>query len=1069
MALSITLSQTGISSVADTLQGAKVGAPITVAIPTLLGASYTQELLGKPAGSSATIGAGASATFTPDKIGSYRGRSKRTLGASVESAIWIVRVQRNALGQVEGLGAVSPAPDEASTEGGTDPYPTRWEKNLEALSPRGGTFAPPLVLTGNKQYDLSSLFPVVVSFASSGHENGATATLLIRPYTAPTVSLPVEANVTGPAFDPAYGYRIEVSHFGGVFRTFTSTMKSPDLSPPEILWVHVMYENARKVEIKFDKPAYIADKNAIFFSGADVESIISGDGTDTIVLLTSAANDPSVDDLTLDVDSIKSMWGVSIRPQVMGLHWRISPDDPTLQMTGYKDTTVTLSSTAFGIWALSPYGLKDPNNWSNESQPPTYTDPAIDGEPGMVFNAVQGDVTRSSFDLSALFTSNSGSIWLCTWPGRWAVGGTGLPAHTYSGLVEAGGAVGITCVSQAGADNNAVDFLHYSDALPGYFSLLAPAVPRQPALFRMTWSGGLKRGKVGDRNEVSGAFGGLPSWYNTQTLGIGGWGVSDRSQDQTFVGILTCKVGHTDPAILEGVNSHFMRLPHCRFMRPQPTIPPRFLARVGQALVIPWGAIMLYPNAPGSADYTWLSFSVSGLSGATTTTRALTWTPGAVGEYDADVTISMGGKVIRNFSIHVEVLPASTSGNISVCLIGDSWTDGGGLGELVCLELEAMGHTVTMLGSRGGYAVTAIDVGTNILTVTNPGIVNTGDPIEIFDSAGKIPAGLGAAYTTLYAEKMDAGPTAIKCRATPGGATIDITNDGWQTFSVNTTTGLITCTGHGWVAQPKAFSRWPILRVRANGGTIPTGLTAGVDYYFEQVDANSGYLCSLYKGARVIPSTVGAGSFQIGPAYLHVRTPKQRHEGRGGWSLDHYLSAVGNPVAGPGPFQDPVTDLYSWPYFKAQNLGGVAPDITIHQLGINGGLNSGVYGRQREEFTHHARSTIAPQMQRMISSILTEESTTKTIVAIPALPGCKESMFELDYGATYSQWEWSQAAFLLQEAYRLAFQNREAERIHVASFQVVDTETEFVNSVHPSHTNTSKQLAMAASRAKAAP
>lgn len=1065
MALSITLSQTGIpSAVADTLQGAKIGAPITVVIPTLGGASYVQELLGKPAGSSATIGAGASATFTPDKIGSYRGRSKRTSGGVTESTIWIVRVQRNALGQVEGLGVVSPAPDEASTEGGTDPYPTRWERNLEALSPRGGTFSSPLVVAGNKQYDLSATAPAIIALASSGHENGATATLLIRPYTAPSVSLPAEANVTGPAFDQAYGYRIEIEHFGGVFRTLTSTIKAPDLDAPAILWVHVLYENPRKVEIKLDRPCYVANKDAVIFSSSNVTEVISGEGTDTILLLVDTDIDPTGDTLTIEGGAIVSMWGVSMDDQIIGTHWRILPSEPVLQMTSYRDATVPRPTTAGSIWG--PGGEWDDSlNWYNGTHAPGYSaNEGIDGGPACLFVASEGDKLTSPQVVSDAVGLTDGALWLVTWPGAWSLG-SGHGRHEYPALLASGTACNINMYQPGGTDAEKVDFLSYDTTAPGFESLDVPAVPHQPAVFRYRWHGGTKYGKVNDRAELSVAFAGLPSWSNSQAFGIGGMGDLDRNTDQRWMAFLSAKVDPNDPEIFEGVNSHFMRLPGAGFMRPQPTTQTAFGARVGQALVIPWGQLLLYPFAPGSADYSWLSFSVSGLTGAAVTTQSVTWTPTTAGLFVASVAISLGGKVIRNFTFRIQVVPASSTGTDYVCLTGDSWSDGGDLGYELCKELEAMGRTVVMLGARGGYAATAVDVAANIITVTNPTILNTGDPIEIYDSAGKIPTGLGSAYSTLYAEKVDATPTQIKCRATPTGPAIDITADGWQTFSVNTTTGLITRASHGWVAQPKAFSRWPILRVRANGGTIPTGLSAGIDYYFEEVDANSGYLCLAYNGARVIPSTVGAGAFQIGPAYLYVRTPKQRHEGRGGWSHAHYLEPVGNPVAGPGPFIDPATDLYSWDHFKSQNLGGISPTIWIPQLGINGGLNGGVLGRQKDAMIQRARSVIDVQAQAMISAALNGEPALKVIVPIPALPSCKQSYFTSDYGATYSQWEWSQAAFRIQEGYKFAFANREAERIVLGTLQVYDPGSDYVNSVHPgNHTKGGKQLAYTIAR-----
>lgn len=165
--------------------------------------------------------------------------------------------------------------------------------------------------------------------------------------------------------------------------------------------------------------------------------------------------------------------------------------------------------------------------------------------------------------------------------------------------------------------------------------------------------------------------------------------------------------------------------------------------------------------------------------------------------------------------------------------------------------------------------------GTNPTTLAGYGITDAQQPGEVsFFATNTAPAGYlkanGAAISrTSYAALFAALVTAAGFTA--------------KSFTVTIASpGVFTYAGHG-------FSNGARVRLTTTGA-LPTGLTAGVDYFVEVIDANTFYLATTLLGARIVTSGSQSGThsylqswFGLGDGSTTFNLPDLRGEFLRGW------------------------------------------------------------------------------------------------------------------------------------------------------------------------------------------
>lgn len=161
------------------------------------------------------------------------------------------------------------------------------------------TWDMPLALSGLKRYAYAGaqVSSLVVPLASSGHADGAAATLYIPANSLTTSSgliMAPDLNVEGDAFDASLGYVIVVERVAGRCISSARTVPTIDTTAPTLSSAVVAYGNADAITLNFSEAVYldgVAGLSLAFSAGTarTITAIESGNGTNTVTLTLSGS------------------------------------------------------------------------------------------------------------------------------------------------------------------------------------------------------------------------------------------------------------------------------------------------------------------------------------------------------------------------------------------------------------------------------------------------------------------------------------------------------------------------------------------------------------------------------------------------------------------------------------------------------------------------------------------------------------------------------------------------------------------------------------------------------------
>lgn len=255
--------------------------------------------------------------------------------------------------------------------------------------------------------------------------------------------------------------------------------------------------------------------------------------------------------------------------------------------------------------------------------------------------------------------------------------------------------------------------------------------------------------------------------------------------------------------------------------------------------------------------------------------------------------------------------------NVIVPAVGRQW---------IIVNNTTGAYTVTVKTAAGsGIAIAqalALQLFCDGVNVVQPGAVATGlQPGEVsFFATNTAPTGYlkanGAAISrTSYAALFAALVTAAGFTA--------------KSFTVTIASpGVFTYAGHG-------FSNGARVRL-ATTGALPTGLTAGVDYFVEVIDANTFYLATTLLGARIVTSGSQSGThsylqswFGLGDGSTTFNLPDLRGEFLRGW--DDGRSVDAGRVFGSAQM-DAMQNIVGT-FSQGGSVGGTGPFSTTGSYG----------------------------------------------------------------------------------------------------------------------------------------
>lgn len=152
------------------------------------------------------------------------------------------------------------------------------------------------------------------------------------------------------------------------------------------------------------------------------------------------------------------------------------------------------------------------------------------------------------------------------------------------------------------------------------------------------------------------------------------------------------------------------------------------------------------------------------------------------------------------------------------------------------------------------------------------------------------------------------------------------------TFTVNTSTDVITATGHDYILNT------PLQVSVSSGGTLPVPLVAGTTYYARDITTNTFKLSATRDGAAIDITTTGTGDLTVTDLPLvktlpnvaeYVRKEVASYEGLGNRPSVSF-SAVTTTSTTVGVQQSLAVD----------NVSGTGDILLTHILLIEGGTNA---------------------------------------------------------------------------------------------------------------------------------
>lgn len=182
------------------------------------------------------------------------------------------------------------------------------------------TWDMPLVLTGIRRYTYSGpqVSSLVIPLASSGHADGAAATLYIPANSLTSSSgliLAPDLNVDGDTFDATLGYVLVVERVGGRCISSARTIATPDTTAPTLLTATIAYGNADGLVLNFSEPVYIDSITGLSLAfsvgtARTITAIESGNGTATVTLtLSGNVGDSDVLTFSASANTIQDLNG----------------------------------------------------------------------------------------------------------------------------------------------------------------------------------------------------------------------------------------------------------------------------------------------------------------------------------------------------------------------------------------------------------------------------------------------------------------------------------------------------------------------------------------------------------------------------------------------------------------------------------------------------------------------------------------------------------------------------------------------------------------------------------------
>lgn len=632
------------------------------------------------------------------------------------------------------------------------------------------SLALPLVMTGRKVYTDAGTGSLVLSLATSGHQDGAELCILVPAYTRTSVVFASDLNQSGAAFNDGKDFLIVIRRVAGRCVTETFAISRPDTVSPVPLYAEVLSANADVLEVTFDESVTVADLSGItlsFTTGTPrtVSSIRSGNGTSRVAFnLSGNVGSTDVLSVVFAAGCVTDLSARAIPAQTLGVEWYSTPSEMTSLKVWYEsDNQSTVSQ-----W-IDLSGNGKLAQQATASLQPSIVALGYENVPCRRYDGIDDGDTAGSGASGEFWSAATSEIWALVRP-RTISDNDALPYN--NGGYFGSGYVGLTFKANAGAP--LAQFFNY-DGTADKAEVSCAAM--RPGLFHCRHTSGNLYIRRDGGAEVTGDASG-----NTATI-TGGMSVGRGSNPIRYLSQDAFALVVSDTAqtaqIRNGVKNYFRR--KFGFLAPRLLLPPKIAISVGQTGRIYWDTVAL---AGYLAGYT---FTVSGVSG-TVTSSSWTWAPAAgdVGSYTMTVEMrDSSSRVVATSTTTVVVVAATaTAASLRILPIGDSITAGagGGIPKRIKSQLESAGYTVTLTGSRGGQTFAASNSAGTLLITANGHGYSANLPVDVYaETGGTLPGGLSAG-TTYYVRNP--ATNTFELSLTSGGASIAYSSTGSGTLYV---------------------------------------------------------------------------------------------------------------------------------------------------------------------------------------------------------------------------------------------------------------------------------------------
>jgi len=751
----------------------------------------------KPVGSAAVL-AGATtstATFTPDVPGTYK--FSLAWNGDVDNAFTrVVRVTKSAEGVDLDI-LILPAHEEEAehSEGisGQGATGRGWTPLVERVMAATQTtlvdLTSQLVMDRDQLIDASGVGPTmgtpwVPGLAASGHVPGTKTSYYIKAYTRSLIVLPEDFGVTfvdGTPFDPAQ-WDLALDTVIELRRVFDRTIGTltqvgeKDTTAPRIVKAYVDIDDPDVVVVRFDRGVIAPTSGDTSVTGKTITGIKYPDTSPEVRYQLNSALTGDLDAGVVHVtfgaaNTVKDLNGNALPAQTIGVFWWRDLIDIPGHTAHYKADDYVSTSWDDVASIRTPLNASGPVRATN----------AIEGAVCVSFDGVN-DVFSTADTLEA-YVDNTDGIILFGGVVKLAHlnGGAGQPVNNDQLICQTGTGQGFAVDS--GADGDSYELIATCYSVSPYLDGANVGIQRgQPFVGRnrhSTTSLWCKRDRFA---ESSATTTGNITATMASGFTIGGHGGGDRFP-KFYAGDIAFFDAPLDAQNEEAAYTYLELRPWAHHLRHTLLPPIDRYAVVGVAMEMNWEHVMSVPtpafNSSALSQYT---FAVTGLPTApTVTTTKMSWTPGSahVGTHTATVTATLGNRVVATARFSVHVSAATGTGTIKILIVGDSRTEALTWPKRMVDQLTAQGLTVTMLGSRGGRLVTAVNSGTDRLTITGHSLT-VNEPVDLIQTltGGAFPtvSGDALAVGTTYYVKTVVDANTVELSRTAGGAILDFTS-----------------------------------------------------------------------------------------------------------------------------------------------------------------------------------------------------------------------------------------------------------------------------------------------------